>query len=505
MQDTIPTSSDEGKDTTATGERNPSSGGSSRWADVPEAASASLTWTAGDRPLDYTACASHLDVTADDGSPIGRMFSLSYVATTDGAPDPTRPVTFCYNGGPGCASVPVNFGGIGPRCVVTSGLDHLSSPAQVKDNPYTLLPSSDLVFLDALGTGWSTVADGVDTGKVFGIDGDADAFARAIECWIERNGRWSSPVYLFGESYGTVRNAVLMRLLGERSVPVAGVVMLSAIFDWAQTLPGNDLYYEGMLPVYAAAAHHFGRAGQGKDVDAWYDDALGFAEADYAEALILGDRCDAAQREHVAQRVSELCGVSRGFVLERDLRIELDDFRRELLRDEGRVCGRLDMRFSSDAPSHVQVDSGFFEGEDAADDAVESAWTAAFRDFVSRELGYRPHRRYLNDNYEVVGKNWRWEHEEPGVGFKVPAPNVAVDIACALKRSPTTRLAILGGRYDAATPFWNVRHDMADLFLSDELKGNITWKRYGCGHMAYVDVPTLEAMAADLAAFYAGR
>ena len=168
------------------------------------------------------------------------MFTLSYVAVdAEGQPNAARPVTFAYNGGPGSASVPINFGGIGPRRVETDGTNHLAASAQVADNPHTLLKDSDLVFLDALGTGWSVVADDCDPTTVFSVDGDADAFARAIMDWLEKNHRWSSPIYLFGESYGTFRNAVLMRLLGEKSVKVTGVVMLSAIWDWVQTLPAR--------------------------------------------------------------------------------------------------------------------------------------------------------------------------------------------------------------------------------------------------------------------------
>lgn len=474
-----------------------------RVTSVPEPASAHLSWSLGAGTLGYTATAAHLDVRDDAGNLLGKMFSISYVA--DGQADiAARPVTFCYNGGPGCASVPVNFGGIGPRRVATDGTRPLTCPPQVEDNPYTLLPQSDLVFLDALGTGWSTVADGVANDAVFGVDGDADCFSRAIQRWLEENGRWGSPVYLFGESYGTVRNAVLMRVLGEHDVRVAGVVMLSAIFDWAQTLPGNDLYYQGMLPTYAACAQYFGRAGADVDPDEWFDRAMGFSDGEYAMALLRGDRLSEREEAAAARKVARLIGVSPAFVSERHLRIELDDFRRELLRDEGLVTGRLDMRFTSEAFSTLQRDTGFFEAEDAADDAVESVWTAAFRSFLHDELGYAPTTRYLNNNYEGVGKGWVWMHDEPGIG-KVPAPNVAQDISVALRRNPTCKLMILGGRYDAATTYWNVVHDMSYLFLGPATKSRVSWHRYGCGHMAYVDVPTLEAMSADLAEFYAAE
>ena len=167
------------------------------------------------------------------------------------------------------------------------------------------------------------------------------------------------------------------------------------------------------------------------------------------------------------------------------------------------MCGRLDTRFSSDAPLPTQSSSEWFEGEDAADDAVESSMTSAFRAFLRDVLGYRGPARYLSNNYERVGVNWKWSHREPGKGWENASPNVAYDIAVALRRNPTMKLAILGGRYDAATTYWNVVHDMACQFLSPALKGRVEWHLYNCGHMAYVDVPTLARMAADMESFYA--
>ena len=477
---------------------------------LPEAASARLSWdgsgiSAGEH-IDYQCAAAHLDVRGDTGALVGRMFSLSYVELgADGITDPGRPVTFAYNGGPGSASVPINFGGIGPRRVRTDGVRHLGHPIEVEDNPATLLRQSDVVFLDALGTGYSSLAEGTDTTKVFGVDGDADAFCRAITTWLEENGRWTSPVYLFGESYGTVRNAVLMRLLAERGVCVAGVTMLSAIFDWVQTIEGEDLYHLGMMPTMAAAAHFFGKAGEGVSVEEWFDRAMSWNEESLAPALLLGDRLPAEREAQLAEELSSFIGLPAQKLLRQHLRVTLDDFRRTILVDEGLVCGRLDMRFTSDAPLSLQASSTWFEGEDAADDAVEAGWTSAFRAFLHDELGYRPPARYLSNNYECVGVNWKWEHKEPGRDWENSCPNVAYDIAVALRRNPRMKLAILGGRYDAATTFWNVRHDMRRQFLSDELKERVEWHLYNCGHMAYVDVPTLERMAGDMEAFYDKR
>lgn len=468
---------------------------------TPEPARATFTWSCGDEHIDYTAGAGHLDVRSDTGALIGKMFALSYVAER-GAEGATRPVTFCYNGGPGSSSVPINLGGIGPQRVKTDGTHHLALPARLEDNPDTLLRQSDLVFLDALGTGYSALAEGIDTKQMWSVDGDADAFCRAIIAWLDENGRWGSPVYLFGESYGTFRNAVLMRLLGERCVPVAGVVMLSAIFDWVQTQPGEDLYYLGMLPTFAATARHFGRAGAGTDEETWFDEAMDFTERVYAPALLRGDRLPSAERADVARQMAERIGIPAELIERQNLRIDLDTFRRTLLADEGLVTGRLDMRFTSAAPLPVQSASEFFAGEDAADDAVEGVWHVLFRAHLA-SIGYHGAPMYLVSNYGRIGVSWGWTHEEPGTGETVGAPNVALDIAVALKRNPTMHIAILGGRYDAATTYWNVVHDISCLFLPPALKERVEFHLYGCGHMAYVDEPTLAAMGRDMAAFYA--
>lgn len=468
---------------------------------VPEAKSAKLSWSGNGQVIDYVVTAGHLDVREDAGALLAQMFSISYVATKDGQPDPARPVTFAFNGGPGCASVPVNVGGIGPVRVETNGVKHVGNP-KLSDNPYTLLQQSDLVFLDAPGTGWSTLADGVDPKKIFGIDGDASAFARAIQEWLEKNNRWGSPLYLFGESYGTVRNSQLMRLLGEQGVHVSGVVMLSAIFNWVQTLPGEDLYYLGMVPTYAATAQFFGKVGKNHDEDSWFDAAMAFTEDVLAPALLKGDRLSAQDELAVAKQLADYIGLPAQFIAAQHLRVDLETFRAKLLEDEAKIVGRLDTRFTSDAYHPAQASHEFLALEDAALDALDAPWNVALRNFLREEVCYVAPTRYLGSNYMTIGVNWDWNHACAGTDGKVGAPNVSFDIATALRRSPTTKLAILGGRFDAATTYWNVIHDMSTQFLSDEIKQNIEWHRYGCGHMAYADVPTLVAMYEDLKNFY---
>jgi hypothetical protein len=206
-----------------------------------------------------------------------------------------------------------------------------------------------------------------------------------------------------------------------------------------------------------------------------------FAEDVYAPALLKGDRLGAAREREVAEQLSAFIGLPVEHILEKHLRIDLTDFRANLLRREGKACGRLDMRFVSDAPSYLQVSSTWLAGEDASDDAVDGVWTSAFRAFCSDVLGYDGPARYVGSNYQKIGPVWKWAHEMPGCDEEAAAPNMALDIAVALRRDPTIKLAILGGRYDAATPWWNVEHDMASQFLSPQIKARISWYRYGCG------------------------
>ena len=242
-----------------------------------------------------------------------------------------------------------------------------------------------------------------------------------------------------------------------------------------QVQPGEDLYYLGMMPTYAATAQWFGRVGKGVDPDEWFDRALEFTEDVLAPALLKGDRLDARREREVARKMSKFVGLAPEYLLAHHLRVDLADFRMALLADEGKICGRLDTRFASDALSPMQTSVEWVAGEDAAADAVEPAWTKAFRAFCREELGYRGAARYLSSNYEKVGTKWDWRHEEPGCSYK------------------------------AATTFWNVVHDMSCQYLSPELKERVSWYRYGCGHMAYTDVPTLEAMGEDLHEWYQKR
>lgn len=469
--------------------------------EIPEPSSRSFTWTSGKKSINYEARAEHLSLAADDGTAIGHMFALSYVSDLEDKTD--RPVTFLWNGGPGGASMMVNIGGMGPHYVKADGLHALPCPCEPQDNPYTLLPESDLVFLDAMGTGYSYVDPNYDAKKVYSVDGDADAFARGIAQWLTIHERWNAPLYLYGESYGTFRNAVLMRVLGERGIGVTGVIEQSTILDYAYTLAGNDLYYMGMVPVFAATAHHFGKTGKGVDPFEWFDRASDFVYDVYGPALIQSARMTPNQERRVARQLSSFIGLPTEQLLRQHLRIELDTFRSSILADQGLFTGRYDTRFTEPAYMAVQGDNEFFAGEDPSMDAINSPYTTAWMKLV-QETGFKANPNYIGLSFKV-NMAWDFNHTAPGTMGSPQCPNVAYDMATALRRNPKCRVLFFGGIHDAATPFWNVKHAMSKLFLPEALESRIEYHVHENGHMAYADEPTIKAMAPELAAFYDKR
>ena len=469
---------------------------------LPHTVAKQYVWQGPDgAKIPYTATAEMIPVRHDDGAPMGHMFMFSQVC--DDAPADDRPVTFCWNGGPGGASYMVNIGGMGAKRVKTDGMAHLKGVGEVEDNPYSLLPNSDLVFIDAFGTGYSHVDPNYDAKKVWGVDGDADAFTRGIIEWLTEHKRFNSPLYLYGESYGTMRNAVVYRMLGEHGIGVTGVIEQSTILDYAPTLSGNDAYYMGMVPVYAATANYFGKAGAGEDQFKWYNKAFDFVNSTLAGALVLGDELPASRMDQIAGQMSELIGLPKEFIVSKGLRIELDTFRKNLLKDEGKTTGRYDTRFTTYAYQDVQGDNEFFAGEDPSYDAINAAYLDVYMKMLS-DMGFTGYENYEGLSMKV-NEAWNWNHQAPGTMGSPQTPNVAFDLATALRRNPTSRILFLGGIHDAATPYWNVRHDMSKMFLPQELKNRIEYQLYSNGHMPYCDDVAPPAPGPELNAFYNKR
>lgn len=483
------------------------------YKETPEPVTAHKTWSCNGKTLEYDVWAGHVRICEDNGDPIGSMFAISYTVCApqgsedqvNGAVGESRPVTFCFNGGPGSASVLINVGGIGPRCVVPNSDSRIGpAPYTIVDNPNSLLGTSDLVFIDALSTGWSVLADGVEPKRAWSVDQDADCFARFIAAWLEQSGRWNSPLYLYGESYGTTRNAVLCKVLESRNIGLNGVIMLSAIFDWAASIPGNDANYIQLFPTFASIAKYHGRCGIGMQMeyDELFNDAVAFAEGTLAPALLLGDRLDPEAEAEIADVMSSYIGLDAGYILSKHLRVELTDFRQELLKGEGLVCGRLDGRFTYHCGNFLQTSSEGEPADDPSDSATMPAWAAGFRQIVRSEIGYKNPMPYLMSNWENVGMKWDHTHTSAGASWKSKTPNVAYDLAQTMRYNPYMKVMVIGGRFDLATPYLGPVEDMARMFLPKEIKANLTFRLYDSGHMVYVNPSAFASMAEDVEEFY---
>jgi len=451
------------------------------------------------RTLAYTATPGTLTLRNDEGEPIASMFYTAYTVEPAKGARP-RPITFMFNGGPGSSSMWLHMGSYGPMKVDVPGLGQLhGAPTRLLPNPDTILDRTDIVFLDAIGTGLSRPL-GKATGKDFwSVDGDIDAFARGIQRYLAVNNRWSSPKFLLGESYGTTRAGGLAYALEERGIRLAGVTVMSTVlnipllFDYSV-----DQAQVNILPTFAATAWFHNRvADRPADLAAHVARARAFATGSYAAALAKGDRLETAERDAVAAQASALIGVSTDFLLRSNLRPGPDRFRKELLRDRRRTVGRLDSRFDG-----IDADAGAAGPEyDAADAVMAGAFIAALNDYLFRDLGFSTRLAYRPNFYSSIGNAWDWKHKTPGGGQQL-AVNSSVDLGQAMRQNPQLKVLSLNGYYDMATPFAGADYDLQHMELDPAVKANITYRYYPSGHMIYIEPGSARQLRQDLDAFY---
>ena len=433
--------------------------------------------------------------------------SIFYVAYfKKGVPSADRPITFLYNGGPGSSTVWLHMGAFGPRRVVTRDDSHTpAAPYQLVDNAYSLLDASDLVFIDAPGTGFSRVA-GKDKEKAFyGVDADAHAFSQFIMGFLSKYGRWDSPKYLFGESYGTPRSAVVVNELetGE-AVDFNGVILLSQILnfdlsaDQPELNPGSDEAYVVSVPTYAATAWYHNRLAGGRpaDLETYLREVEQFANGEYASALQAGSELDPARRQAVAEKLSRYIGLPTAYVLKANLRIDGGEFEKTLQDADGLTTGRLDTRFSGPSMDPLSKEADY----DPQSAAISSAYVSTFNTYVRKTLGYGDGRTYKPEI--DVGQHWINDHQPPGQPAPVPSiENVMPDLASAMKYNPELKVMVNGGYYDLATPFYEGWYEDHHLPIPAALNANIEYHYYQSGHMVYAHESSLKALHDNVAAF----
>ncbi|GAA3459808.1 S10 family peptidase [Saccharothrix longispora] len=450
------------------------------------------------RKLNYTTTTGRVvlrqevltEGTFDGHQPKAEVFVTAY--TLDGADAARRPVTFAFNGGPGSSSVWLHLGLLGPRRVVSGDVDDLVPPPyDLVDNAETLLAHSDLVFIDPVSTGYSRAVKGEKPGQYHGFQGDLESVGEVIRLWTSRNGRWMSPKFLAGESYGTTRAAGLADYLQTRyGMYLNGLMLISSVLDFA-TLDfseGNDLPHTLFLPTYAAIAHYHGLHGD-RPLEDVLADAEDFASRDYPWALARGNRLTAEEREAAVTRLASLTGLSVDYVDRVDLRIEHVRFFTELLRDRRQVVGRLDSRFTGPEDDHGREHFS----QDPSYSAILGPYTAALNHYVRAELGYE------NDlPYEILTGNVRpWSYKE----FEGKHVTVADKLAAAMRANPHLKVHIAYGHLDGATPYYAAEHVVAHLRVPAALLANVEHAYYPAGHMMYVHEPSRVQQSKDLAAF----
>lgn len=450
--------------------------------------------TIGGTLISYTAKSGTLIMRDEEGKPRASFFFTSY--TKDGADPARRPVTYTFNGGPGSSSVWLHMGAFGPRRV--SYLDdegHAAKPPyRLVDNEYSILDLTDLVFIDPVTTGFSRAIPFADAGKFHGVDADIQSVGEFIRLWTTRNGRWSSPKFLAGESYGTTRAAGLSGWLQRQGFYLNGIVLISSIlnFQTASFDSANDLAYELFLPTYTATAWYHKRLPadlQAGGLEKAVAESEQFALGEYTRALMQGDRLPDTDRKSVIAKLARLTGLSPSYLDETNLRVRIDRFDKELLREQRRTVGRLDSRFVGIDRDAASENPEF----DPSYAAIFGEYTAVVNDYLRREL------RFESDlGYEILTDKVRpWNYDR--------AQNRYVDVAetlrNAMSQNPYMKVFVANGYYDLATPFAATRYTFARMQLDPEVARNVSMDFFEAGHMVYIDRKAHARLKADLTSF----
>ncbi|MBE0550169.1 MAG: peptidase S10 [Rubrivivax sp.] len=468
------------------------------------AAESSGSITLGGRVFDYTVNAAFVPVAAAGmegarGEPDAAVLATAY--QLKGADAATRPVCFAFNGGPGSASIWLHLGALGPKRVVVADDGSMPLPPYaVADNPHSWFEHFDLVFIDPPHTGWSVTASEAARKKMLSVDGDIDALAEVVRLWLTRHRRWGSPIYLAGESYGTTRGAGLADKLLDLGVALSGLILVSCAMDLQSIVfaPANDLPYALFLPAFANVAQYHGllQGPLAASPAAARAAAEAYVQEDYVAALQAGARLGDQQRSRVARRLSELTGLPRELVEEKNLRISDQTFFSEALRSRGRIVGRLEARATGPKAASGTHDWEF----DPGIEAVASPYTMAAMAYFGTQLGL-----VFEQRYEVlardVNKGWNWNR---GDSSRMGFTSTSSDLARALRRNPHLKVLAASGRYDLGTPYSASDWSLAQLNAPVEVLARVTHRYYDAGHMMYTRQADLMQLKSDVAAWVAG-
>ena len=446
--------------------------------------------------LNYTATTGKMPLKNEKDEIEAQIFYTAY--TLDDVDNTTeRPLIFVFNGGPGSSSVWLHMGALGPKRV-DMGEDGFMPPPPYRliDNDHTWLDLGDLVFIDPVGTGYSRATDPDKNKDYWGLKEDLESVGEFIRLYLSRHERWTSPLYLAGESYGTTRATGLSGHLVDKGIALNGIMLISTVMNF-QTLrftKANDLPFALYVPSYCATAYYHNKLDdelQKRDLRELLQEVVAWSETDYTIALAKGDRLSDVESSTIAEQLARYTGLSKRFVDGANLRIHIMSFCKELVRDDKRAVGRLDSRFIGIMSSA----EGQFPDFDPSMNAIIPPYTAVFNQYVRAELGYKTDLNYEILSYKV-NRDWNFPKGE--------FPDTSEALRSAFAKNPFMKVFVAQGYYDLATPFFAAYYSLEHMGLDKSLRDNITTAEYEAGHMMYLHIPSLAKLKVDVSAFMGG-
>lgn len=450
----------------------------------------------GGQKVNYTATIAETILAADDGTQKAAIVTTSYIREPR---DPSRPVTFLFNGGPGSGSVWLQMGAFGPKRVAipSDARDDGAPPYPLVDNPDSLLDVTDLVFIDPPGTGFSYLIGKTEPKEFYGVTADAKAVATVIRRWLNDHGRWGSPKFLGGESYGTTRSAAVVNELEGSTyndVGLNGVILISTVLDFAagSDAPGNELSFITNLPSMAATALYHGKA-SAPSVEQFVEEARQFAIGPYASALLKGQKLPAEERAAIRTQLARFTGLSEAYLERADLRVTPGRFYKELLRDRGLTIGRLDSRYTG----RDYDNAGETPDNDPSFYGIDAGYTAAINSWARGSLGFVTDREY--QSIGRIGRDWDWRIGDRDANAYL---NVTPYLGQALRENAGMRIFVAQGYYDFATPFFAAEYALSRTGIPQD---RIEYRYYGAGHMMYVRDQDRAKLSSDVRQFIRSR
>ncbi len=446
------------------------------------------------QPLSYRAVVGSILLKDAKCQPTANMFFTSYTKAAD-TPPKERPITFCFNGGPGSASVWLHLGLAGPKRVYLDKDGKVPSPPYgLIDNEFSLLDLTDLVFIDPVSTGFSQAIPADTAKKFYTTKEDIASISQFIRTYLTKFNRWGSAKFIMGESYGTMRAAGLADYLHEEEfIDINGLILISSVLDYQSlsTNAGNDLPYLLYLPSYTAAAwtHNKLQPELQKDFSKALEASKDFVFKDYASALFKGDLLPAEEKKRIVTKLSELTGLSADYILKNDLRMPVPRFAKELLTDKNQVIGRFDSQITGLALDKAN-DSFTY---DPSMDAIAGAFTTCLNVYLRNDLGW------TNDTpYKILcDAICYWNFDAPNKYL-----NVTENLCSVMTKNPYLQVFVASGYFDLATPFFGTEYTFNHLGLDPSLQSHVTIQNYKGGHMMYLELETLKQLKQDLTSFY---